>query len=134
MNQMKRLRKHVSPGLVVGVIALIAATSGSAIALSGSNTVDKGDLKKNSVGASEFSPFVTGTVSVSVASGAAAEGTAGCPQGQAVSGGVKWDNQQVGANTWLLESYLSGNGWYARAENDSPNNHVMTVEVYCLQK
>ena len=131
---MKILRKHLSPGLVIGLIALIAAMSGSAMALSGKNTVDKGDLKKNSVGASELGVFTTGSVSVTVASGAAAEGTASCPNGQAVAGGVKWDNPNVGANTWVLESYLSGNGWYARGENDSPSNHVMTIEVYCLKK
>jgi hypothetical protein len=131
---MTKLRRHLSPGLVVGVIALIAATSGSAVALSGKNGVDKGDLKKNSVGSSELDALTTSSVAIPVASGAFAEGTANCPSGQAVAGGVKWDNLAVGSNTWVLESYLSGNGWYIRGENDSPTDHVMTVEVYCLEK
>jgi hypothetical protein len=131
---MKMLRKHVTPGLVIGLIALMAAMSGSAVALKGSNTVDKGDLKKNSVGSTELDALVTGTTSVTLASGVSAEATAACPAGQAVGGGVKWDNPQIGANTWVLESYLSGNGWYVRGENDSPSTHVMTVEVYCLEK
>jgi hypothetical protein len=131
---MKTVRRHFTPGLVIGLIALIAATSGSAVALKGSNTVDKGDLKKNSVGSVELGALVTGTTTVTLASGASGEATAICPSGQAVGGGIKWDNPNVGANTWVLESYLSGNGWYARGENDSPTNHVLTVEVYCLQK
>ena len=38
-------------GVVIGVVALVAALSGSAIALPGANSVDKGDIKKNAVSA-----------------------------------------------------------------------------------
>lgn len=37
-------------GLVVGVVALVVALAGSAIALPGTNTVDSGDIKNGSVG------------------------------------------------------------------------------------
>jgi hypothetical protein len=37
-------------GLVVAVVALVAALAGSAIALPGSNTVDSGDIKNGAVG------------------------------------------------------------------------------------
>jgi hypothetical protein len=53
------LKRLPSPGLVVGVIALIAALSGTAIALPGKNTVDSGDIKK---GAVKTSDIARGTV------------------------------------------------------------------------
>jgi hypothetical protein len=43
-----------SPAMVVAFIALLAALSGSAIALPGKNTVDSGDLKKNAVKAADI--------------------------------------------------------------------------------
>ena len=43
----KVFRGH--PGTVIGVVALVAALSGSAIALPGTNTVDSGDIKNNAV-------------------------------------------------------------------------------------
>ena len=53
------LKRLPSPGLVVGVVALIAALSGTAIALPGKNTVDSGDIKK---GAVKTSDIARGTV------------------------------------------------------------------------
>lgn len=44
----KRLRRP-SPALVIALIALFAALSGAAIALPGKNTVDSGDVKKNTL-------------------------------------------------------------------------------------
>ena len=44
----KRFRRP-SPALVLSVVALFAALSGAAIALPGKNTVDSGDVKKNSL-------------------------------------------------------------------------------------
>lgn len=50
-----RFRRLPSPGTVIAFIALVAAIgTGSAMALSGSNTVAGDDLKANSVGASEI--------------------------------------------------------------------------------
>lgn len=46
---MKKRISRPSAGLVVGVIAVVLAASGIATALPGSNTVDAGDLKRNSV-------------------------------------------------------------------------------------
>jgi hypothetical protein len=47
---MRRLAgRHPSPAMVLAFIALLAALSGTAIALPGKNTVDSGDLKPNAV-------------------------------------------------------------------------------------
>ncbi len=50
-----RMRKLPSPALVIAFIALVAALgTGSAMALSGSNTVTADDIKANAVGSSEI--------------------------------------------------------------------------------
>jgi len=46
---MRTIRSKVSPGVVLGVIAILIALSGTSIALPGKNTVDSGDIKKNAV-------------------------------------------------------------------------------------
>lgn len=52
---LNRLKTLPSPALVVAFIALVAALgTGSAVALSGKNTVAADDIKKNAVGASEI--------------------------------------------------------------------------------
>ena len=48
------LKRLPSPGLTVGVVALIAALSGTAVALPGKNTVDSGDLKRGAVKTSDI--------------------------------------------------------------------------------
>jgi hypothetical protein len=50
-----RLKRLPSPALVIAFIALVAALgTGSAVALTGKNTVAADDIKKNAVGASEI--------------------------------------------------------------------------------
>jgi hypothetical protein len=52
---LNRLRTLPSPALVIAFIALVAALgTGSAVALTGKNTVAADDIKKNAVGASEI--------------------------------------------------------------------------------
>ena len=46
---MGRIRSKPSPGVVLGVIAILIALSGTSIALPGKNSVDSGDIKKNAV-------------------------------------------------------------------------------------
>ena len=51
MNSQRKqwARRRPQPALVVALVALIAATGGSAVALPGSSSVDGNDLKKNAV-------------------------------------------------------------------------------------
>ncbi len=41
------LARRPSPAMAVAFVALLAALSGTAIALPGTNTVDSGDIKNN---------------------------------------------------------------------------------------
>jgi hypothetical protein len=46
---MRRFARRPSPAMAVAFIALLAALSGTAVALPGKNTVDSGDIKKGAV-------------------------------------------------------------------------------------
>ncbi len=46
--------RRPSPALVVAFVALLAALSGTAVALPGKNTVDSGDIKKANVKKSDI--------------------------------------------------------------------------------
>ena len=50
---MRSIRSKTSPGVVLGVIAILIALSGTSIALPGRNSVDSGDIKKNAVRTSD---------------------------------------------------------------------------------
>jgi hypothetical protein len=59
---LSRLRSHVSPALVISLIALFVAIGGVAGALPGKNTIDSGDIKKNAVKSPDIkNNNVTGT-------------------------------------------------------------------------
>jgi hypothetical protein len=47
-------RRHPSPAMAVAFVALLAALSGTAVALPGKNTVDSGDIKKGQVKTSDL--------------------------------------------------------------------------------
>src|ERR687893_2138535 len=51
---MRRFARRPSPAMAVAFIALLAALSGTAVALPGNNTVDSGDIKKGAVKASDI--------------------------------------------------------------------------------
>ena len=51
---MRRFARRPSPAMAVAFVALLAALSGTAVALPGKNTVDSGDLKKNAVKAPDI--------------------------------------------------------------------------------
>jgi hypothetical protein len=51
---MRRFARRPSPAMAVAFIALLAALSGTAVALPGKNTVDSGDIKKGAVKRSDL--------------------------------------------------------------------------------
>jgi hypothetical protein len=61
---MKRLRSLSHPGVVLGVIALIVALSGTAIALPGKDRVTKNDIRARAVAKSEIRANAVGTSEV----------------------------------------------------------------------
>jgi hypothetical protein len=64
-SQLTRLKKLPSPATPIAFVALVAAIgTGSAVALTGTNTVDQGDIKANAVGASEVKANAIGSSEV----------------------------------------------------------------------
>jgi hypothetical protein len=132
---MGRIRKHVSPGVVLGVVALVIALAGTSIALPGKGSVDGNDLKKKSVGAKALRATSTQTRTESVAQGAYGEQTVPCPGGQQlISGGGSWDNTAKTEFTPVVESNKEANGWHVRAFNGHTAARTLTVYAYCLKK
>jgi hypothetical protein len=146
---MKRIISHISPGIIIGLIALIIALAGTAVALPGSKLIDKNDYKKKSVttralargavtegkladdavGASKLGNINTRTASTSVIGGTFGDAIANCQAGERViSGGSK------GPGTFPLvsESHKQGEGWQARVYNNTGTTATLTVEAYCL--
>ena len=124
---MQTIRKHMSPGIVLGIIAIVIALTGTSIAAI--------KLKANTVGAKQLKPITTASTNVALPGHSAVEGIANCPTGSdVISGGGKIDNATVGENQFTLESYKSGNGWYVRVGNSGNDSRTLTVEAYCLKK
>jgi hypothetical protein len=94
---LKRIQRP-SPGLVIAVIALFAALSGAAFALPGKNSVDSGDVKKNTLKGKDIKESTLGRVpSASTANGLAA----GVPQVSA------WAKVSAGGSATASSGVLS---------------------------
>jgi hypothetical protein len=100
-----------SPGLAVSVVALIAALSGTAIALPGKNTVDSGDIKKGAVKTPD------------IAQGAV---TGAKVRNRTLTGAKVRDNSLTGAK--IDESTLSEVPSAARARTATTANSATTAD------
>lgn len=143
---MSGLRKHLSPGLVVGIVALVVATTGSAVAgLKGSNSVGKDDIAKGTVGGLDLkAPKIDTTVVVTTADPDSAkeyEATAQCRSGtRVVNGGflVAPKSEETTKHTEIASSYQDGNGWTVRWEKTPATipadtaAATYTVQAYCI--
>jgi hypothetical protein len=133
---MRRLPRP-SAGVIVGGIALVVALGGTAVALPGRDTVDRNDLKENSVGARALKAVQVQTAQVNVAAGQYGEATASCKANQQlIGGGADWDNAAVNEFTALLDNTptADGTGWYARGQNGFAQPRNLTVRALCLKK
>ena len=125
---MKEIVKKSSPAMVVAVIALVLALTGTSYAVA--------KLGKDTVGAKQLKTVTTRTATAPLnANGTYAEATATCePKEQVLGGGVSVDNQNVNEYTSTLENGPEGNGWTARMQNAGVNDRTMTVTALCLTK
>jgi hypothetical protein len=125
---MKEIGKKSGPAMVVAVIALVLALTGTSYAVA--------KLGKDTVGAKQLKTVTTRTATAALnANGTYAEATATCePKEQVLGGGVSVDNQNVNEFTAVLEDGPEGNGWHARMQNGGVNNLTMTVTALCLTK
>jgi hypothetical protein len=152
----KLFQKYVTPGLLVAIVALVVALTGSSIALPGKKSVDANDLKKSvvrtkalsngavtkrkladdAVGAAELGTINTRSATIALPGPGTpyAETTANCQAGETViSGDASVDNQTVSEYVFVLESHKEGNGWHARAYTDLGGTpRTLTVNAYCL--
>jgi hypothetical protein len=152
----KLFQKHLSPGLLVAIAALVVALTGTSIALPGKKSVDANDFKKSvvrtkalrngavtkrkladdAVGAAELGTINTRTATITLPGPGTpyAETTANCQAGERViSGDASVNNQTVSEYVFVLESHQQGNGWHARAYTDlGPIERTLTVNAYCL--
>jgi hypothetical protein len=134
---MRKLWRRPSPALIVGCIALVVALAGTSFALPGRDTVDRNDLKENSVGARALKSVQLTTAQVNVDAGQYGEATASCrPSQQLLGGGADWNNAAVNEFTALLDNgpTADGTGWHARGQNGFTQTRTLTVTALCLKK
>jgi hypothetical protein len=116
---MRRFARRPSPAMAVAFIALLAALSGTAVALPGKNTVDSGDIKKGAVKKSDIGKNAVNSSKVKDGSLLAQDFKSGQlpagPKGDPGPKGDKGDKGDTGEPGPLLESLPSGKtlrgGW-----------------------
>jgi hypothetical protein len=119
---MNRIKRHLSPSLVISIIALSVALGGTAFALS-----------SNSVGARELKPVVMREKEHTVAPHTTKVIDVKCGKGQQLTGGGV---EELGhpANTDVEDSHPRGNGWEASVTNSDHVSHDVDAEALCLKK
>lgn len=119
------IKRHLSPSLVISIIALSVALSGSALALT-----------RNSVGADELKTVQLKSTTGTLPPGQSADLTRNCNGGQQVlGGGVAVDTQTSAVQVESSHPYYgNGDGWEATVSSSSGAAHDIKVEVLCLKK
>lgn len=124
---MQKIRKHLSPGVVLGALALAVALGGTSFAGPGK------PVKKVKVKISEAAmvlPAHSGATNYGFT-----EGSANCPGNtRVVGGGISVANAQPTDTQLLMESHPVGNqSWSVRIDNDEATARVGTVYALCLK-
>jgi hypothetical protein len=119
---MSRIKQHLSPGLVIGILALCVALGGTAFALG-----------RNSVGARDLKPIVTRENEQAVAPHTTKVLEVKCRKGQELTGG---GIEELGhpSNTDVEDSHPHGNGWEGSVTNNDNASHEADAEALCLKK
>jgi hypothetical protein len=135
----KRFKKHLSPGFVLGLIALIVAVGGSTFAIAQSG---KKDTLRTRIGGATQLVVQTFTVPGSATNGGNADHTITCPSnpklgsGVAIGGGVVDLEAPVTARSLIeLEEKTDGpvgtNGWIFQFDNDAATTRQVQLRVLC---
>jgi hypothetical protein len=151
MTRLKRSRP--SPALVVGVLALVAALAGTAIAADpvATTSISKKKTKKIArnqavkqidlafeeafpVTSAEFGTINTREQSFTIATGTSQSQTVSCQTGEKViSGGGRFNTDPLFTTAWTQYDYRVENGWRAGGLNASGAPQQYTVYAYCLE-
>ena len=136
----KRFKKHLSPGLVLGLIALIVAVGGSSFAIAQSGK--KQDTLRTRIGGATQLVAQTFTIPPSTTNGGNADQTITCPSntklgsGVALGGGVvDLEAPVAGRNLVQLEEKTDGpvgkNAWIFQFDNDAATERQVQLRVLC---
>jgi hypothetical protein len=126
---MSRIRKHTSPGLVLGVVAIVIALAGTSLA--GDRQTHPAAVKN------KVSPVVQQlSIPPQSTNEGKVEATVNCPSGtQVVGGGATFaSGTPLTVDVRLFESGPQGNGWHVRYDNDQNTARSASVAALCLQK
>ena len=125
---MSRIRKHTSPGLVLGVVAIVIALAGTSLAGDSARTAAQVRTQVSQVVQQlSIPPQSTNEGKV--------EATVNCPSGtKVVGGGATFaSGTPLTVDVRLLESGPQGNGWHVRYDNDQNTARSATVAALCLK-
>jgi hypothetical protein len=119
--------RRPSPALIIAVVALVAALSGTAVAAKKLSLGALSDGAKNkTVGVGKLT-YVTNTVNPPA--GQDTTVTANCPAGQHVlGGGIKVADT---LNDFIDDTYPTVSGWAAVVDIGTAGNHVATITAIC---
>ena len=126
---MSSIRKHTSPGLVLGVVAVVIALAGTSLAGDSARTAAQVRTQVSQVVQQlSIPPQSTNEGKV--------EATVNCPSGygQVVGGGATFaSGTPLTVDVRLFESGPQGNGWHVRYDNDQNTARSATVAALCLK-
>ena len=119
---MRWIKRHLSPSLVISVIALSVALGGTAFALT-----------RNSIGARELKPVVVRENEHNIPPGKTRVIEVRCHRGEQVTGGGV---EELGhsAVVDVEDSHPRSDGWEGSVTNRGGAAHEADVEALCLKK
>jgi hypothetical protein len=126
-----KLLRRPSPAMIVAIVALVAALSGTAVAAGFLPKTKFTNFKKN-VAVKGPITYVNQTQTVNKPFAGAGENvTATCPSGFfPVGGGAKTNANSSNSNYFVLNSYPSATGWTALVYSGA-NPESVTVTAIC---
>jgi hypothetical protein len=136
---MRRIQRHVTYANVVATLALLVAVGGgSAMALSGKNSVRSDDVKNGQITSKDLAPIRVATQSATLTD-LAADGVwtyirveAKCLRGeQALGGGAT--NAVTGSPASIVQSNSIPGGWGVTAGSDSGTVAPVVATALCLR-
>lgn len=129
---MSKLNKHVSPGAILGVVAIVIALTGTAIATVGSKSVGNRELKAFVVKKADFLVPADAPGNADHVDGAVQCGG----NLRVFAGGVHVVNEPNTPNLQefrILRSTRVGQGWGASIDNGESFPVLMRIQAICVR-
>ena len=130
---MSSIRKYTSPGLVLGVVAIVIALAGTSLAGDKTRTHPAGSVKQSIKTLPAVQQLSIPPQSINEGK---VEATVNCPSGygQVVGGGATFaSGTPLTVDARLIESGPQGRGWHVRYDNDQNTARSATVAALCLR-